>query len=133
MPIKRNNEGNDDDGHSDYKQERIKDFNNYEVNKYMQSDIKPISMPRMQISKRAEDQDPGQSSQRANAEAVLIKNLVKQYFDIVRKTMNDMVPKTIMAFLVNKAKNQVQKELVQAFYQDGSNYSQLLLEDQETI
>lgn len=47
--------------------------------------------------------------------------------------MNDMVPKTVMAFLVNKAKNQAQKELVQAIYQDGSNYSQLLVEDQDTV
>ncbi len=78
----------------------------------MQKDIQPIRMPRMAAFKRAEDNDPGQSSPRANMESTLIKNLIVSYFDTVRKSMNDMVPKTIMAFLVNKSKNQAQRVLV---------------------
>ena len=86
-------------------EERVKDLNNYEVNKYMQKNIKPIHMPHMTSFKRADDHDPGQSSPRANMETTMIKNLIVSYFSTVRKTMNDMVPKTIMAFLVNKSKN----------------------------
>ena len=71
----------------------------------MQKDVKPIQMPRMTSFKRAEDNDPGQSSPRASMEVTIIKNLIISYFDTVRKTINDMVPKTIMAFLVNKSKN----------------------------
>lgn len=39
-------------------------------------------------------------------ETTIVKNLIVSYFDTVRKTMSDMVPKTVMAFLVNKSKNQ---------------------------
>ena len=63
-------------------------------------------MPRMVQFKRASDSDPGQSSPRANMETTIIKNLIISYFGTVRKTINDMVPKTVMAFLVNKSKNQ---------------------------
>ena len=85
--------------------ERIKNTHSFEINKYMQKDINPINMDHMQQFKRAEFNDPGQSESRATMETTLIKNLIVSYFDTVRKTMNDMVPKTIMAFLVNKAKN----------------------------
>lgn len=48
MPIRKGNDNGDlSEDKSDYQQERIKDFNNYEVNKYMRSDVKPISMPKM--------------------------------------------------------------------------------------
>lgn len=87
------------------KEPRVKDFHNYEINKYMQKNIKPIHLPHMAEFKRAEDNDPGQSSPRANMETKIIKDLIVSYFGTVRKTMNDMVPKTIMAFLVNKSKN----------------------------
>ena len=43
-------------------EERVKDFDNYEVNTYLQKDIKPIHMPKMQSFKRADNNDPGQSS-----------------------------------------------------------------------
>ena len=82
--------------------------------------------------KRAEDDDPGQSAQRADMESALIKNLIVSYFDTVRKTMNDMVPKTVMAFLVNKSKNQAQRVLVQRIYNDGQNLDVYLSEDNET-
>ena len=47
--------------------------------------------------------------------------------------MNDMVPKTVMAFLVNKTKNMAQRELVAALYNDSVNLNQLLSEDNATV
>ena len=47
--------------------------------------------------------------------------------------MNDMVPKSIMAFLVNKTKNMVQKELVAALYNDDVDLKELLSEDAATM
>ena len=65
-------------------------------------------------------------------ETSIIKNLILSYFDTVRKSINDMVPKTIMAFLVNKAKNQAQNILVQRIYSDQGSLQELLTEDFET-
>ena len=65
-------------------------------------------------------------------ETTIVKNLIVSYFDTVRKTMSDMVPKTVMAFLVNKSKNSAQRELVQQIYSDGSSLEELLAEDIET-
>lgn len=79
-------------------------MNDYEVSKYMHKDHKAIKLPPMKKFMRAKDTDPGQSSPRANDETAIIKNFIESYFATVRKTMNDMVPKTIMALLVNKSK-----------------------------
>lgn len=65
-------------------------------------------------------------------EATLIKNLIVSYYDTVRKQMNDSVPKSIMAFLVNKSKNNAQRVLVQKIYNDGQNLEQYLDEDFDT-
>jgi dynamin 1-like protein len=46
------------------------------------------------------------NSPRSSMETKIIKNLIVSYFDIVRKNLNDVVPKTIMSFMVNKSKNQ---------------------------
>ena len=47
----------------------------------------------------------GQRSPRSQMEIVIIKNLISSYFNVVRKNLNDIVPKTIIAMLVNKTKN----------------------------
>jgi dynamin 1-like protein len=47
--------------------------------------------------------------------------------------MNDMVPKTVMAFLVNKTKNLAQRELVSKLYNDSVDLKQLLSEDMQTM
>lgn len=44
-----------------------------------------------------------------------------------------MVPKTVMAFLVNKTKNFAQRELVAAIYNDQVELKQLLAEDNVTM
>ena len=56
--------------------DKVKDLNNYEVNKYMQKNVKPIRMPHMTNFKRAEDHDPGQTSQKSTMEINMIKNLI---------------------------------------------------------
>jgi replication fork clamp-binding protein CrfC len=40
------------------------------------------------------------------------------YFDIVRKNFKDLVPKSVMCFLVNASKDLIQNELVQNLYKD---------------
>lgn len=67
-------------------------------------------------------------------EIMIIKNLISSYFNVVRKTLNDMVPKTITAMLVNKTKNAAQRELVAAIYAGGAaDYNKLLVEDAATV
>ena len=112
---------------------RLKNFTDYEINKYMQKNIKPIHLPDMPTYMRAEDKDPGQSSPRNRLEVHIIKSLIVSYFDTVRKSMNDMVPKTVMAFLVNKTKTLAQRELVAAIYNDKVDLKTLLGEDSATM
>ena len=67
-------------------------------------------------------------------EISIIKNLITSYFNVVRKNLNDIVPKTIIAMLVNKTKNMTQKELVAGLYGAGGQDLQMLLqEDQNTV
>ena len=107
--------------------------NDYEISKYKQANVKPVHLPDMPTYMRAENQDPGQSSPRSQLETHIIKNLIISYFNTVRKSMNDIVPKTIMAFLVNKTKNMAQRELVAALYNDHVDLGELLSEDNATV
>lgn len=46
----------------------------------------------------------------------LIERLIKTYFYIVRKSIQDSVPKAVMHFLVNHVKDNLQSELVTHLY-----------------
>lgn len=55
---------------------------------------------------------------RERIEAEIIKSLLASYFDIVRKNFLDLVPKTIMCFMVSHSKQNIQNELVSSLYKE---------------
>ncbi|XP_030767851.1 dynamin-1-like protein isoform X4 [Sitophilus oryzae] len=59
----------------------------------------------------------------------IIERLIKSYFYIVRKSIQDTVPKAIMHFLVNFVKDNLQSELVTCLYK-ADNADQLLDESE---
>ena len=60
---------------------------------------------------------PGRKlSEREQRDCEVIERLIKSYFYIVRKSIQDTVPKAIMHFLVNYVKDNVQSELVSKLY-----------------
>ncbi|KAL5531188.1 hypothetical protein ACEPAG_4064 [Sanghuangporus baumii] len=68
---------------------------------------------------------------REDMETNLIRNLIGSYFNIVRQTIQDLVPKAIMHFLVNNSSQQVQNRLVASLYKP--ELFQSLLNEDETI
>ncbi|KAK1443900.1 dynamin [Babesia gibsoni] len=71
-------------------------------------------------------------SEREIVEAELIKTLIESYFSIVRKNVADAVPKCIMYFMVNKAVESVQQELISQLYKKEL-YDELTLESRDII
>ena len=77
------------------------------------------------MSMRAHEQ---QESARVVLETRVIQNLIFSYFNIVKKSVSDMVPKTVMKFLLNESRKICQSELVAQIYKAGDLES-LLVED----
>ncbi|PKY00194.1 hypothetical protein P168DRAFT_330706 [Aspergillus campestris IBT 28561] len=67
-------------------------------------------------------------SDREMLETELIRRLISSYFDIVRETIADQVPKAIMHLLVNHSKDVVQNRLVSELYKEDL-FAELLYED----
>ncbi|KAJ1760466.1 Dynamin- GTPase protein [Coemansia sp. RSA 451] len=58
------------------------------------------------------------SEQRDEMETSLIRSLISSYFQIVRKSIQDLVPKAVMHLLVNEVCENMQNRLVEVLYKD---------------
>ncbi|XP_015585698.1 dynamin-1-like protein isoform X2 [Cephus cinctus] len=70
-------------------------------------------------------------SEREQCDCDVIERLIKSYFYIVRKSIQDSVPKAVMHFLVNFVKDNLQSELVTHLYK--SDHAETLLNESEHI
>ncbi|GAO18255.1 uncharacterized protein UV8b_01269 [Ustilaginoidea virens] len=74
-----------------------------------------------------ESNEPAMTDREA-METELIRALISSYFNIVRESIADQVPKAIMHLLVNHSKDVVQNRLVSELYKE-SLFEELLYED----
>ena len=89
------------------------------------SNLPAVILEQIPITMRANEE---QESARVIMETRVIQNLIYSYFNIVKKNISDLVPKTIMAFLINESRKIAQSELVAQIYKSGDLES-LLVED----
>ncbi|KAJ2799637.1 Dynamin- GTPase protein [Coemansia guatemalensis] len=68
------------------------------------------------------------AEQRDEMETTLIRSLISSYFSIVRKSVQDLVPKAIMHLLVNEVCENMQNRLVEELYKEPL-IAELLQED----
>ena len=81
-----------------------------------------------EINKFPSKMRPGVASTRDLMETLIIKNLINSYYHVVKKNINDLVPKTIMCFLVNQSKIMAEKQMVFELYK-SEELESLLHED----
>ncbi|KAF5706330.1 vacuolar sorting-associated 1 [Fusarium globosum] len=74
----------------------------------------------------------GTLSERENIEVEVIKLLISSYYNIVKRTMIDMVPKAVMLNLVQFTKDEMQRELLENMYRTDT-LDDLLKESDFTI
>ncbi|KAL5559625.1 hypothetical protein UlMin_035836 [Ulmus minor] len=75
---------------------------------------------------------PEEMTQNETVEIVVIKLLLQSYYDIVRKNIQDLVPKAIMHFLVNRTKRELQKTFIQILYREDL-FEELLQEESDVL
>ena len=75
-----------------------------------------VHLPQVPDTMKQTDVPP---TDRELTEMEVIKSLIESYFRVVRKNFIDMVPKTIMYFLVNHVKDALQNELVSELYREA--------------
>ena len=96
----------------------------YEADNNMLSHISQVGLVNAPKIMRVDNE----ASARERIETKIIKNCVSSYFNIVRKHIADLVPKTIMAFLINKIKENSQPILYSALT-DENDILDLMSED----
>ncbi|KAI8079642.1 Dynamin central region-domain-containing protein [Gilbertella persicaria] len=74
------------------------------------------------------NEGPTLATDREELETQLIRTLITSYFNIVRKNIQDLVPKSVMHLLVNYSRESVQNRLVAALYKE-EYFDELLQED----
>lgn len=74
----------------------------------------------------------GTMSERETMETEVIKLLISSYYNIVKRTVTDTVPKAIMLKLINKSKDDIQKTLLEKMY-NSPDLEDLVKENEVTV
>lgn len=98
-----------------------------------QADTKSVLSPQKPVNLLPEvpTQAGRRLSEREQRDCDVIERLIHTYFYIVRKSIQDSVPKAVMHFLVNYVKDNLQSELVTHLYK--SDQAEELLNESEHI
>ncbi|XP_052851350.1 dynamin-1-like protein isoform X2 [Drosophila gunungcola] len=100
---------------------------NTPVHNNIVSPVKPVNLlPDMPVN-----HNPRRLTDKEQKDCDVIERLIKSYFYIVRKSIQDSVPKAIMHFLVNYVKDNLQSELVTHLYK--SDRAETLLNESDHI
>lgn len=86
------------------------------------------SIPYSPLTEPQPQDDTPPLSEREALETELIRRLISSYFNIVRESIADQVPKAVMHLLVNHSKDVVQNRLVSELYREEM-FEELLYED----
>ncbi|MCJ1308836.1 Dynamin- GTPase protein [Agyrium rufum] len=79
-------------------------------------------------SQSHQDPSPPDLTEREALETELIRRLISSYFNIVRESIADQVPKAVMHLLVNHSKDVIQNRLVSELYREDL-FNEMLYED----
>ncbi|SCU97752.1 LAMI_0F11232g1_1 [Lachancea mirantina] len=74
----------------------------------------------------------GQMTERETMETEVIKLLIESYYNIVKRTVADIIPKAVMLKLIVKSKNDIQKILLEKLY-GNQDIAELTKENDITI
>lgn len=101
-----------------------------EREKYNAQDVQRLSrdFDETSLEPAGQQSDEPVLTEREQMETELIQRLISSYFNIVRETIQDQVPKAVMHFLVNHSKDAIQNRLVTELYKEDY-FSDLLYED----
>lgn len=98
----------------------------YELDNFYTSFAEHNTLPRYRLPCVPTVIKVGESAKlREQTETEMIKRLITSYFNVVKKNVNDSVPKTVVTFLVNHCKNSCEKILVNNLYVE-SEFESLL-------
>ncbi|CCE87004.1 Piso0_005530 [Millerozyma farinosa CBS 7064] len=74
----------------------------------------------------------GAMTERETMETEVIKLLINSYYNIVKRSVADVIPKAIMLKLINKSKDSIQKELLENLY-NSPDLSDMVKENELTV
>lgn len=74
----------------------------------------------------------GTMTERETMETEVIKLLISSYYNIVKRTVADIVPKAIVLKLINRSKEEIQKELLEKMY-NNPELPDLVKENELTV
>ncbi|KAH8337593.1 hypothetical protein KR074_011678 [Drosophila pseudoananassae] len=100
---------------------------NTPVHNNIVSPVKPVNL----LPDVPANHNPRRLTDKEQKDCDVIERLIKSYFYIVRKSIQDSVPKAIMHFLVNYVKDNLQSELVTHLYK--SDRAETLLNESDHI